>query len=91
MKIPFVDLYQQYQGLKSELDGVIAEVIENSDFIRGKHMVPFEKEFAAAVGARHCISCANGMKKLHKVITQSMTAGIQKFCSTNRGFLFIRI
>ena len=65
MKIPFVDLHQQYQGLKSELDDVIAEVIENSDFIRGKHMVPFEQEFAAAVGARHCISCANGTDALY--------------------------
>lgn len=65
MKIPFVDLHQQYLGLKSELDTAIADVIANSDFIRGKHMVPFEEEFAAAIGTKYCISCANGTDALY--------------------------
>ncbi len=65
MKIPFVDLYQQYNNLKSELDAAIAEVITNSDFIRGKQMEPFEQEFAAAIGSKHCISCANGTDALY--------------------------
>lgn len=65
MKIPFVDLHKQYLGLKTEIDTIIAEVIANSDFIRGKHMIPFEKEFADAIGTKHCISCANGTDALY--------------------------
>jgi dTDP-4-amino-4,6-dideoxygalactose transaminase len=65
MKIPFVDLYEQYLGIKEPIDNAIEEVIKNSDFIRGKHMVPFEEEFAQAIGVKHCISCANGTDALY--------------------------
>ena len=65
MEIPFVDLHRQYVELKHEIDTAIAEVIRNSDFIRGQHMVPFEREFAAMIGATHCVSCANGTDALY--------------------------
>ena len=35
MKVPFVDLHAQYQGIKSEIDAAIAEVIAESAFVRG--------------------------------------------------------
>ena len=44
MEVPFVDLRKQYLSIKDEIDNVISEVIETSDFIRGKHMEPFERE-----------------------------------------------
>jgi dTDP-4-amino-4,6-dideoxygalactose transaminase len=75
MKVPFVDLHQQYLSIKSELDGVIAEVISNSDFIRGRHMEPFEQEFAAAIGTKHCISCANGTDALY-IAMRALGAGL---------------
>jgi dTDP-4-amino-4,6-dideoxygalactose transaminase len=75
MKVPFVDLHQQYQGLKPEIDAAIAEVIANSDFIRGKHMVPFEEEYAAAIGTKHCISCANGTDALY-IAMRALGAGL---------------
>ncbi len=65
MNIPFVNLHQQYIRLKNQIDAVIAEVIADSDFIRGKHMVPFENEFAETIGVKHCISCANGTDALY--------------------------
>lgn len=74
MKIPFVDLHKQYLGLKEEFDGIIAEVISNSDFIRGRHMEPFEQEFAAAIGTKHCISCANGTDALY-IAMRALDAG----------------
>jgi dTDP-4-amino-4,6-dideoxygalactose transaminase len=74
MKIPFVDLHQQYLGLKAELDAAITEVIGSSDFIRGKHMVPFEEEFAAAIGGKYCISCANGTDALY-IAMRALGAG----------------
>ena len=75
MKIPFVDLHQQYLSIKSELDNAITEVIANSDFIRGKHMVPFEEEFASAVGTKHCLSCANGTDALY-IAMRALGVGI---------------
>lgn len=74
MKIPFVDLHSQYLGLKEEIDSAITEVISGSDFIRGKHMKPFEEEFANVIGSRHCISCANGTDALY-IALRALGAG----------------
>ena len=63
--IPLVDLRAQYQSIKDEVDTAIAEVIAASAFIRGPHVERFETGFAAAVGARHCVSCANGTDALY--------------------------
>src|SRR5664280_2643713 len=65
MKVPFVDLYAQYLSIKPEIDAAIAEVIAQSAFIRGGHVEKFEQAWAATLGMRHCISCANGTDALY--------------------------
>lgn len=63
--VPFADLYAQYQSIKTEIDSAISAVIRESAFIRGPFVDKFEIEFAAASGAAHCVSCANGTDALH--------------------------
>ncbi|UPJ51955.1 DegT/DnrJ/EryC1/StrS family aminotransferase [Bradyrhizobium sp. 200] len=65
MPVPFADLQQQYQTIKSEIDGAIASVIRDSAFIRGSYVDAFEREFAAAVDVKQCVSCANGTDALY--------------------------
>src|SRR3984885_4873343 len=65
MAVPYADLQLQYQSIKSEIDEAVAAVIRDSAFIRGPYVDAFEREFAAAVDARHCISCANGTDALY--------------------------
>jgi dTDP-4-amino-4,6-dideoxygalactose transaminase len=65
MPVPFADLHLQYQTIKSEIDGAIAAVIAGNAFIRGPYVEAFEREFASAVDARHCVSCANGTDALY--------------------------
>ncbi len=65
MKVPFVDLYKQYLGLKSEIDTAIADVITNTSFIRGPYVDRFEKLWAEELGISHCISCANGTDAIY--------------------------
>lgn len=65
MPVPFADLQLQYQTIKDGIDEAIAEVIRDSAFIRGPHVDRFEREFARAAEARHCISCANGTDALY--------------------------
>ncbi len=60
MKIPLFDLRAQYLSLKPEIDAAMASVIDKTAFIRGPFVEAFEKEYAAAVGAKHCVSVANG-------------------------------
>jgi len=40
-------------------------VIEESAFIRGRFVTDFEQQFAAAIGVRRCVSCANGTDALY--------------------------
>ena len=65
MKVPFVDLHAQYLSIKAEIDSAIAEVIAESAFIRGRHVDAFERAWADALKAKHCVSCANGTDALY--------------------------
>jgi dTDP-4-amino-4,6-dideoxygalactose transaminase len=65
MAVPYADLQLQYQTIKSEIDGAITAVIRDNAFIRGPYVDAFEREFARAAEARHCISCANGTDALY--------------------------
>lgn len=65
MKIPLVDLKVQYLSLKPEIDQAIQRVIDNSDFILGKEVELFEKEFAAFSEAKYGVGVASGTDALH--------------------------
>ena len=65
MNLPFVDLHAQYLSIKTGIDSAIADVISTSAFIRGPYVEKFEEEFAAAVGVKYCVSCANGTDSLY--------------------------
>lgn len=65
MTVPFVDLHRQYLSIKEEIDDAIRTVIEESAFIRGRFVTEFERQFAAAVGVKRCVSCANGTDALY--------------------------
>jgi len=65
MKIPFVDLHAQYLTIKPEIDAAIQDVISHSAYIRGPHVDQFEQLWAAALGVKHCVSCANGTDALY--------------------------
>ncbi len=62
--VPFNDLHAQYRSIQPEVDAAIARTIRNSAFIRGPEVDAFERNFAAVVGAKHCVSCANGTDAL---------------------------
>lgn len=64
-RVPFADLHAQYLTIKKEVDAAIAGVIGSSAFIRGPYVDAFEKEFAALIGAPHCVSCGNGTDALY--------------------------
>lgn len=65
VKVPFADLHAQYLSIKKDIDAAIAGVIGSSAFIRGPYVDAFEKEFAALIGAPHCVSCGNGTDALY--------------------------
>jgi dTDP-4-amino-4,6-dideoxygalactose transaminase len=93
--IPFIDLKAQYRGIKTEIDGAIAAVLESADFALGSHVAAFERRFAEFCGAARCVAVNSGTSALHlallvagigpgdEVITVSMT-----FVATTAAILY---
>jgi dTDP-4-amino-4,6-dideoxygalactose transaminase len=63
--VPFVDLKAQYLSIKDEVDNVVQDVILKSSFVGGEYVKSFEQNFAAYVGAKHCIGVGNGTDALY--------------------------
>jgi dTDP-4-amino-4,6-dideoxygalactose transaminase len=68
VRIPFVDLHAQYLAHQEEFDAAFRDVIAKTAFIGGEFVREFEREYAAAYGVRHCISCANGTDAIYIVL-----------------------
>lgn len=63
-KVPYVNFPEQFRLGKEETMAAIQAVMERGDFILGKDVVEFEKEFAALCGVKHAIGVANGTDSL---------------------------
>lgn len=72
MKIAFVDVRRQLfgdsvagtQGIKGEIDAVLAALISETSFMMGPFLEKFEKEFAAFCEAKHCVGLNSGTDAL---------------------------
>lgn len=60
----FRDLKKQYQALKQDIDEAMIKVASDCNFINGQQVKDLEKALADYVGAKHCITCANGTDAL---------------------------
>ncbi len=81
--IPLVDLKAQYAAIKPEIDGAIARVIANTNFIMGEEVRAFEREFAAFCRVKHCIGMASGTAAIHLALyTAGIGAGDEVLTST---------
>lgn len=72
--IQMVDLKTQYHNIKEEVDKAVIDVLESSAFINGKPVQQFAEAFAAYMGVKHVIPCANGTDALQIAM---MALGLQ--------------
>ncbi len=72
--IQMVDLQQQYQRIKEQVNTSLAEVLESAAFIGGKKVEEFAKSLAAYHGVKYAIPCANGTDALQIAM---MALGLQ--------------
>jgi len=75
MKIPLLDLKIQYKSIKKEIDKEISEVFKNCEFILGKNVKSFEKEFAKYCGVKYAVAVGNGTDALYLALR---ACGIKK-------------
>lgn len=62
--IEFIDLSAQQALIKSEIDSNIQKVLAHGKYIMGPEVSELESQLKAFVGAKYCISCANGTDAL---------------------------
>lgn len=60
----FIDLKSQYQRLKKDIDAGIQRVLDHGQYILGPEVAELEEKLATYVGAKYCISVANGTDAL---------------------------
>jgi dTDP-4-amino-4,6-dideoxygalactose transaminase len=63
--IPFLDLRDGYEACKAEIDDALLRVARSGWYLSGQELSRFEKHFAAACGAEHCVGVGNGLDAIH--------------------------
>ena len=75
MNIPLVDLKAQYKLVEEKAEKAVLEVLSSANYIMGKEVIEFEKEFGEYIGVKHAISVGNGTDAL---VLALMACGIGK-------------
>lgn len=65
--IEFIDLKAQQHRIKDKIDAGIQKVLTHGQYILGPEVSELEEKLAAYVGAKYCITCANGTDALQIV------------------------
>lgn len=65
MKIPMLDLSEQYQTLKDEIHNVLEDVMSSTRFILGENVKKLEQDIAADSNVQYGVGVANGSDALH--------------------------
>ncbi|MCA0986863.1 DegT/DnrJ/EryC1/StrS family aminotransferase [Guptibacillus algicola] len=65
MKVPMLDLTEQYKSLKGEIGVALEEVMSSSRFILGDNVKKLEQDVAEFSNATHSVGVANGSDALH--------------------------
>ncbi|MFJ1572222.1 DegT/DnrJ/EryC1/StrS family aminotransferase [Pseudomonas sp. NPDC088322] len=65
--IEFIDLKSQQARIKDKIDAGIQRVLSHGQYILGPEVSELEERLAAFVGAKYCITCANGTDALQIV------------------------
>src|SRR6185369_9063044 len=64
MKVPLLDLSEQNQALRPEIEAALGRVLDANGFILGAEVAALEKELAKYCDVKHAIGCASGSDAL---------------------------
>jgi dTDP-4-amino-4,6-dideoxygalactose transaminase len=64
MKVPLLDLSEQNQSLRPEIEAALGKVLDTNGFILGAEVAALESELAEYCGTKHAIGCASGSDAL---------------------------
>jgi len=75
MKIKFLDLNRIHSNLSKKFLIIFKRHLKNSDFILGKELLKFEREFAKYCGTKYCVGVSSGTDALRLSL---ISLGIKK-------------
>ncbi|MGD9564039.1 MAG: DegT/DnrJ/EryC1/StrS family aminotransferase [Pyrinomonadaceae bacterium] len=64
MKVPLLDLKEQNERLRPEIEAALGRVLDTNAFILGGEVAELERELAEYCGVTHAIGCASGSDAL---------------------------
>lgn len=64
MKVPLLDLKEQNEALRPEIEAALGRVLDANAFILGDEVAAFEKELAEYCNAAYAVGCASGSDAL---------------------------
>ena len=64
MKVPLLDLTEQNNALRPEIEAALGRVLDTNAFILGGEVKALEEELAAYCGTKYAIGCASGSDAL---------------------------
>lgn len=67
VRVPLFDMVAELAPVRAELDAAIARVLDSGVFVGGPEVAAFERELAAAAGAKHAIGASSGTGALDAV------------------------
>ena len=65
MQVPFLDLPQQTENLRAELQEAMEPVLKRCDFVGGEAVQQFEKAFAEFCGVKYAVGVSNGTDAIY--------------------------
>src|SRR5438270_4744372 len=67
-RVPFVALQRQIDSVREELEAAFTSTLNRADFVGGKAVIEFEKQFSSFCHTTHCIGVANGTDALTLIL-----------------------
>ena len=64
----FIDLVQQQQKIRENIDFAIKKVLDHGQYIMGPEVKDFESQLCEYTGAKHAVTCANGTDAISIVL-----------------------
>ena len=81
------DMSRHVASVRADIDAAITRVVASGWFIHGQEGAAFEREFAAYVGATHCVGVANGSDAIELALRAlGVRPGSRVATAANAGF-----
>ena len=77
-QIPFLSLRDVTALHGQEIREAVDETVASGWYLQGARNEAFESEYAAYIGARHCVGCANGLDALIWIFRAYIELGVMK-------------